>query len=325
MSQVSDDIKIVDERLPDDLIRYATTHMVLRKATRALLGIAFHHGGYIAGGFAALLARHFVLHEDALDPSDFSDKIEAHLRSPEPIRNGSPRWHNSGCGDIDVWFSDETSLEGFMADPCRIDMVTKGIVTETVTAAGFGIEHLVPGQARVQVITRYLMPIAEQLSRFDIYNAMVAVTADRVFYPEHWPTLERQRVLHVSTWASPWTVNRVLKYLERKGYECVTPVTADAFLEEAIKALDWYHNVKPVLSEEEAVEAVNRSALLRAISRAPEKVQRRLMAVIRALPAERLLEVSALFRAPAKYDYVMKEIHKRMPVPENMRERPVVP
>lgn len=316
MSPVSNDTRFINDALPVDLMGYLATHGILGKATRTLLTRALHHGGYIAGGFATLLARHFVLYEDALEPDDFADKVIAHLRTPEPIKKGSPRWHNSACGDIDVWFPDEPSLQAFMADPCRIDMVTKGVVTETVTTAGFGVEQLIPGQARVQVITRYLRPIEQQLSCFDIYNAMVAVTNARVVFPEHWPSLERQRVLHVSTWASPWTINRFLKYLDRKGYVEVTPVTADAFLDEAIKALDWFRNTMPNVPQAEAAETVNQSALLRALSRAPEKVQRKIMAVMRALPAERLLEASAHFQSPARYDYAMQEIHRRMPPPQ---------
>ena len=311
----NDDIVFRDEALPVRLTDYVATHMIMRKATRTLLGTVFKHGGYIAGGFAAILARHFVLYEDVFEPDDLTYKISAHLGCPATASVNSHPRHNASCGDIDVWFPDEASLHAFMADPLRIDMVMSGAVAQTATSAGFGIELIIPGQARVQVITKYLRPIEEQLSRFDIYNSMVAITDDRVVFPEHWATLERRRILHVSSWTSSWTVNRFLKYLDRKGYTEVTPVTADSFLDEAIKALDWFRNTRPGLPSAETADAVNKSSLLRAISRTPEKVQRRIMAIMRALPAERLLELSALFQAPARYDYAMQEIHRRMPVP----------
>lgn len=312
---MDDVVRFVNDPLPVDLMGYAATHGIMRKATRALLARVFSHGGYIAGGFATLLARHFVLYEDVFEPDNLVDKVTAHLGCPEPVKDGRRPRHDPRCGDIDIWFPSEASLQAFMADPLRIDLVTRGVVAETATSAGFGIELLIPGQARVQVITKYLRPIEEQLSRFDIYNAMVAVTNDSIVFPEHWPALERARVLHVSSWSSPWTVNRFLKYLDRKGYSEVTPVTADTFMDEAIKALDWFRNTRPNLPQAEVAETVNQSTLMRALSRAPDKVQRKIVAVMRALPAERLLEVSALFKAPINYDYAMQEIHRRMPVP----------
>lgn len=312
----AEDASFTRRALPVGLIDYAAEHRVLRKATRDLLNVVFDHEGYIAGGFAILLARHFVLGEDAQEPDDLAKRVVAHLRDPrDPAKAppGRPDWHNAACGDIDVWFPDESTLRGFMEDPRRVRMINDGTVCVKDTNLGFGVEHVVLWQAKVQVITKYLRPIETQLSNFDIYNSMVALTRDSVVMAEHWAALEGQRTLHVSTWASPWTVNRFMKYLEKKGYEGVTPLTADAFIDEAIKALDWYRNVMSSLPKDRADEALARSSLLRMIARAPERVQYRLFTVIKDLPAERLLEVSAFFKAPASYDCAMQEIHRRMP------------
>ncbi len=318
----NDGIVFCDEALPVKLLDIIKTSRLLRNATQELLLAVFDNGGYIAGGFGALLARHLILHEDADDVDKFENKLRRHLGVPGPI-DASKRYNNAGCSDIDVWFPDDAALQAFMADERRMKLLSCGIVTATPTAANMAIEHIVRCDARVQVITRFLMPIKEQLSRFDIYNSMVAVTNDTVTFPEHWRALESARVLHVSTWKCPWTVNRFLKYLGaskhmnvpgKKGYVAVTPVTAESFIDAAIKTLQWHEELRGS-SPDALNEAIDRDFLLRKIEQQPENVQRYMSIVMSALPAERLLEVSALFKAPFDYDCAMQELRNRIPVP----------
>lgn len=309
---MSDDIIFLTKKLPSTFIEFVSSNRILSKRTCILLEAAFEHGGYVAGGFAALVARHLVMGEDNVD--DFDYKVKKHLGNPQKTKEGLP-WQNSGCGDIDVWFPDVLSFQKFQKD-VRCDMlVSVGRVHVQDTVTGVGKEYIIPDEARVQVIKGFLFPVEEQLSRFDIYNSMVAITIDAIVYPEHWAALETSRTLHVVTWKRPWTVNRFLKYLDRKGYKAATPATADAFVDELVNALDWFRNTAPSLKEEEKHLEVSKSALLRLMARAPEKVQNRFKAIMPVLTPERLLEISAFFQTPVAYDCAMQEIHRRMPVP----------
>lgn len=305
--------------LPGTMINIMNQQRMVKKRTRELLSLAFEHGGYIAGGFGAILARHFVLGEDADNVESFYLQVRQHLGAPtaHPPMPGQPegsmRSNNVGSGDIDVWFPDEPSLAAFLNDPRRTNMLSMGVVLAKETITGTAIEHIIEHDARVQVIVRFLMPLEEQLSRFDIYNGMVGVTNDKIVFPEHWEVLERARILHVSTWKTPWTVNRFFKYLQRKGYMHVTPSTANAVLTEAFKTLDWFKAEGATMSKESMAAAIGKNKLLKQIALTPTNVQDYLRPIMGALPAERLLEISALFKA-ANYDRAMQEIHRRIPV-----------
>jgi len=309
----------------DDAIRFERRSLSFRLLTRLfrqhvlsgttchLLRVAFEHGGYIAGGFGTVLARQLVLGEGKVENS-LQWAVRDHLG--QPIVPPERTWrYNVGLGDIDVWFADQASVDSFINDPRRLRLLDSGRVHVAETITGTGIEHLVPGDAKVQVITRFLMPIEEQLSRFDIYNGMVAYTEDEVFLPEHWEALESQRVLHVSVWKLPWTVNRFFKWLRRKGYNHVTPVTADAVVQQTVDAVVWLKEHGTALPEKELQEAADKNELLGHLVTMPANIQHVLQPVFAALTADRLLEVSALFRPDARqYDLAMQEIRKRMPL-----------
>lgn len=284
-----------------------------RRATGDLLQIVFDHGGYIAGGFAALLARDIVISDLDHFYEDVETRINAHLGMPKVAPSDYPKpWHyNAGCGDIDVWFPDERTLEAFLNDPRRQAMINAMVVQVEPTITGIALEHIVLGQARVQVIKAFLMPVQEQLSRFDIYNSMVAITDQDVVYPEHWVLLEKQHMLHVSTWKTPWTVNRFLKYMDgRKGYDKVTPLTADSFIDAALETMYVFKQKKDA-SPAASLTFMNQNKLIRMIGQHKPTVQVFFKSLIDVLPAERLLDMSALFAVPADYDLAMQELRRR--------------
>ena len=316
--------------MEDDAIRFETRPLpfrllvkmfregILTGKTCHLLRVVFDHGGYIAGGFGTLMARWFVL-EEGKRIYNLQSRVRGHLKHPVDPRLAPPMlptWRlNSNCADIDVWFPTEAAAQAFLNDPRRLKLVGEGGVWAGETVTGTAVEHLVPGDARIQVITRFVMPIEEQLSRFDIYNGMVAFTEDVMVLPEHWEALEREHVLHVSTWKTPWTVNRFFKWLQRKGYQHVTPATADHLVEAAIETLLWFKEHEGEMTKEDMQQAFDRNTLLKHVALYPTNVQELLRPIMSTLTAERLLELSAIFRpAPRHYDRAMQEIRKRMPL-----------
>jgi hypothetical protein len=276
-------------------------------ATRNLLTVAFEHGGYVAGGFGTVMARCYtgiIQKED-----DIWNAIRSHLGQPSD-REGM--FANAGCGDIDVWFPDAKSHMAFCRDPRRLDNV---MLKETVT--GNAEEHLIVGDARVQVVRSYLAPMREQIANFDIYNGSVAFNNDWMVIPEHFETLERSHTLHVSTWASPWTMNRFFKWINRKRwYQHTTPSTGQHVYEQVIKLLEWKKkwNGTDVMNDERVRETIKANKLKkRILAQDAFRMQRMLQTVVSGLTGEQLLEVSAFFPEPLKYDFAMQEIHRRMP------------
>ena len=311
---MTDDLQFQELKLSMPTLTLLHKHQLLGQGTLSLLQLAFEHGGYIAGGFAALVARHVVM---LTSNGDFYASIMRHTNGPIKSLMTEFKIH----GDIDVWFPSEPCLNHFLND------VRRSIVDLSVapTKTGSAIEHIVDGDVRVQVVTRWLRPVQEQLAHFDIYNAMVGLTNDTLTVPDQWEALERANMLHVSSWASCWTVGRVLKYINSKGYTALTPSTAMHMYDEACKALE---QVKPLRAEIEHARTMTRKAppahiniqlqrnpLLRHFVACNKgKDQYVLKPLLASLTAEQLLTLSMLSTASPDYDHAMKEIHRRMPV-----------
>lgn len=312
------DIAFVRTKLPRPFMDVAARRRLFSHTTQCLLETVFDHGGYVAGGFGTIVARRLLGSVDDQAHERLVRDVRSHLGMPKrPLTAapGSPHaWrHNAGTGDIDVWFPDEPALGSFLRDPRRLRLIEHRAMYVSPTVTGTAIEHIVEGDARVQVIVRFLMPIEEQLARFDIYNGMVAVTHDEVVVPEHWSSLEKARMLHVSTWKCPWTVNRFFKWMNRKGYTAVTPSSAEAIVSQGLAALDWFKLHEHDVTDPRVSTELEKSTLLKKMAANPDNRQAFLRTIVEALPADRLLEVSAFFR-PAKYDLAMQELMRRMPV-----------
>ena len=289
-------------------------HMCFNSVTANLLQTAMEHGGYIAGGFGTLIAKHYLLDGFKHLEDGVFDGMRKHLGQPGLGAETSP-FKNAGCGDIDVWFPHIKNLSAFMHDQRRTDFIARQHVVVTPTLTNAALEHLIDRDARVQVITKWLQPMKDQIAAFDIYNGAVAVTENTITVPEHWELLEKADTLHVSTWASPWTINRFFKWSERKGYKNVTPATADHVYSEVFKALEWHEKWGDApLQDEKIKEAINRDRLKRRfILQKGFRAQTFLKSLMSTLPGEKLVELSALFKEPLHYDFAMQEIHRRMP------------
>lgn len=210
---------------------------VLFQETYELLTAATERGGYIAGGFAVLIGRKRIV--ECCTCSELDIAVANHLGNDSwrMLSPSAPSWHKKiSHADIDVWFPDVASLAAFTHVVRDVKNCTvESTVTNTAT------EYCVRGKQRVQVVTRYLMPMHEQLSRFDILNSMAGIRGNVLTVPENWCALEASRTLHVEHWKSPWTVSRIMKYMRRKGYTHLTPETAACVVDEAVKACEYVH------------------------------------------------------------------------------------
>ncbi len=305
---MDDKIEFKGIKLADSFLKVMSHTRAISQKTRNLLQVAFDHGGYVAGGFGTIVGRYYtgILKDD----EELWNAIRSHLGDPH-AKEGI--FANAGCGDIDVWFPDAQSHLAFCTDIRRL----QGGVSLKETVTGSAEEHLIDGDARVQVIRSYLAPMRDQIARFDIYNGSVGFNDEWLVVPEHFETLERAQTLHVTTWASPWTMNRFFKWIGRKRwYKHVTPATAQHVYGQVMKLIEWKKKYEgtEVMKDPRVIEAIKQNKLKkRIIDQDAFRMQELLGPTVTGLTGEQLLEVSAFFPAPLKYDFAMQEIHRRMP------------
>jgi hypothetical protein len=186
---------------------------VIDKATYDILQLAFMHGAYVAGGFARLVAS--LMKSSKFDVNDDSIyTLVSYLSYDAHQRQGA---------DIDLFFPDEVALSEFWK---IYDVGANGIkscCTRTMSFSAAARELIVNNRCRVQVIDRYVGEIKQQLSNFDIYNAMVAFNDHHMIIPKYWNDLEKEKVLHVSSWESPFIIGRISKWFRRHGYNKLSP------------------------------------------------------------------------------------------------------
>lgn len=289
--------------------------------SRDFLNVAFKHGGYVAGGFARLVARHMLgLVDTKLYNGDtvemFCDAINAHLGHGDLPKSNVSNFRNAGKGDIDVWFPDYKSLSEFENSPELKQILTFGAynVYSSPSVTNCATEYVFQERVRIQVIKSWVMPRHEQLSRFDIYNAMCALDNESYTVPEHWEALERANMLHVTSWKSPWTVTRVFKYMNRKGYKHITPETCSYMHAAALDAIEFIRkNPKP--NDDQLKELSKRPCgqLGRLDLR---QISHRLKKLLPQMTNAQLLELSMYMgnNSSADYDPMMKILIDRIPV-----------
>jgi len=281
--------------------------------TEKLLKIVFRHDGYIAGGFGIVVARHAVS-DKPIDWDLFEDSIVDHIGTLRINEIGKvTSLVKAGKGDIDVWFPNNEQLSAFMNDPERLEMWNENAFTCEPTITGTALEHIVDDRVRVQVIKQFLMPMQEQLSRFDIYNSMVGITNDTITVPENWKKLESSRTLHVHDWkASKWTINRLFKYMNRKGYRHVSSETADRLAQEVVNTLEWHAEHKDELDNmtSKNIDELNLNKLKKTavLSMSVLKLIRKFLP---SMNNDDLLLLSALLDQKTDYNYALQEFLKR--------------
>lgn len=173
-------------------------------------------GCYIAGGFGRAL----------LNGSDLSRYL------------GSARIGNTYSGqpgDIDIFFSDSTKAEQLRS-------------VFNTDARSFGknaLETRVAYGIRVQLVDGddLILPMEEQMDRFDFTNACVAITRDHFIVHEKFEAIERDKLLDVKRCSSPFLGSRIMKYFNYRGLSGVTPESEPVITEWIMRALSMNFDV----------------------------------------------------------------------------------
>lgn len=308
-----DEIKFIETKLRTPLL---TSLQVLPAAAGELLNIAFKHGGYIAGGFGIVIARteYDVKNSDIDDNSDYTSRVKYAIRNHIGLYNQKitkDPFSTAGHGDIDVWFSSSDQLSSFMSDPDRMKMWDDKFFTCEPTISDCALEHIVAGTTRIQVIKKFLLPMREQLSRFDIYNSMIGLTNTTLTIPEKWLELEQIRTLHVHDWrTSQWTINRLFKYMNKKNYRTVTNETANKIADEVVNTLEWFAANKESMKERKNVDKFNLNKLQKTVVLSMP-VLKLIRQFLPNMNNEKLMLMSALLDHETNYNYALKEFISR--------------
>lgn len=222
-------------RRPTDVFQRLVSERprLLRSQAEELLRTAFKHNAYVAGGFARVVTSA----EGAPNDEKRQDRLWRYLEQHDPI-DRSNRWWKVGRGDIDLFFQNHADLAKFEHEVSRFPVFEKN---RYPSPSGSCIEFDCDKCVCVQVVTRYVAPIEEQLKSFDIYNAMVAFNDKEMIMPHDWKDYEDSNTLHVVGWRSPFTVQRMRKWFWKHRYDKLSQETAS---ELGIRALDIIARLK---------------------------------------------------------------------------------
>jgi len=184
-----------------------------------IMQLAFARGAYVAGGLART-----VLTPRGGAPSDAAyEAVKLYVKSFN--------------GDVDLFFSDKRSLDAFWVD-YSTDGVIRAAAPKLTTLPSGAAAEITLDEVRIQVVNKLLVPIEEQLRRFDIFNGMVAFNEAETVVPHGWAELEEQNLLHVLNWSSIFVIHRLAKWHHKQGYTGLSPRTAAEIGSVALDIID---------------------------------------------------------------------------------------
>ena len=165
-------------------------------------------GCYIAGGFGRSLMR--------------GDAIGAYLKGDRGPLGRAP------AGDIDIFFEDPSKAESH-----RFKFMS------TFRSFGGNALEIHNQNMRIQLVDseKLILPMEEQLQRFDFTNACVGITRDHVFVNSRFKEIEADRRLDVKNNTSPFMGSRIMKYFKHRGIAGVTPRSEPLITEWIMRAL----------------------------------------------------------------------------------------
>lgn len=257
----------------------------LPKQVVDILHSAFHTHGYVAGGFARLLAGyHTRTRFKTFD--ELALAVHGHLRMPNPHKGGF-----RPLGDIDVFFEDAYWRDVFLDGLKRSNNVD---LFESVS--GNACDLRVDGYYRIQFIKNYMGNIEEQLNSFDLVNSMVGFDGNRLVMHDDWQVLESSRTLDIDKITSMYILCRVAKYFHRHGYDRLTPRASERLTKLVFEELPNVRKTdQAIISKRMNLHMSYRDTL------------NKLFHVIPGLRSEDLLLISTLYYKE-RYNLPMKEL-----------------
>lgn len=257
-------VKLDADEDPFTFLREAPNR-VLQKQACVVLDAAFSCGGYVAGGFARLIAYNTLIKQRQEFASVTGggaceltgSYLEAHIKeiavqhlsirrrisdidSYTGVKDGSPdAFRNTGKGDIDLFFPDKDAVSKFV-DLIRPLQNEDGF-TVRKSKMNVALELGCDDRVRVQAITAFTGDMHDRLRSFDIFNAMVAYTPGQLTLPNGWHDLEETQTLHVVNWTNGYVINRINKYFNNFHYKNLSSATAHDVTVNAMKYLAELH------------------------------------------------------------------------------------
>lgn len=286
---------------------------ILPIAAEDFLRAVFENKGYVAGGFAALVAR-YVLCKDTFDQKDCKFDINRHLYTAlNVLQYDKNPYVNAIKGDIDVWFPNLDALEQFKTCDIIRDLNSQGYILKTnKTITGIATESVVgeiSSSVRFQVIEKYLLPLEKQISQFDLHNSMVAFDDKQLIYVNTWLDLEKNSTVHAEHLNSEYTVCRILKYINRKNYKTVSHETANLLYNNVFNAVLQLELLKDMSDEEKnkVVDPFKKAFIHKKKNQAVKTVMMHLNKFLDKFTNEQLLMLSILSSSESGYESLISK------------------
>lgn len=168
--------------------------------------IAFKKKGWIAGGFPREI-HHFqtMLKSDKYNKEDFEQYFDDYF---------------DRGGDIDIFFKDKDTVDQVEKDIPVNHPIYSGNHTFALSVDHFRQKRMFD-IIRIQLVNKFFHKSVEDTFRsFDFYNSCYAIQKIGKTYFLSWqpdaPILDQQKILRINHTQSPYTIQRIVKYIKRK-------------------------------------------------------------------------------------------------------------
>lgn len=211
--------------------------------------VAWHAGGYIAGGFGRMVAVLDAISRAELQLYPTWKKNEGwrNLSMYTEMHGVRPPWEGKGgnansnawkwrgtTGDVDLFFPNHASATVALH---RVLSLFGSRAFHTTSKAGYA-EEVVYDSCRYQFITKVNGSPEEVLGGFDLANAKVALLPDAILTPPDWLHLEATRAIGIDQWNKPNLLWRVWKWARKHAYRKLRVSDEDRFVNTVFDALE---------------------------------------------------------------------------------------
>lgn len=175
---------------------------VMHSSTKAIIELAFDHGGYIAGGFGRWAAT----------------------SNRQVIERGE---YVACGGDIDLFFNTQEGWKSFVKCIDTLKLNNTLIDTMTTSIGNLAVDFTVKKQnnehkhnapPKMQAIGCITGTPVQVMRTFDFVNCMFAITRENTYAASNALALENEHVLGISSWSNTSLIHRLSKYQSKYGF-----------------------------------------------------------------------------------------------------------